>query len=78
MSFVWPNYLMNALLANDPQRKKDDMHRLLLHVHYITHTHNVEIRRRVAEHIGQCDTLLKIVKKKVRWRGRMERTKYTW
>ena len=54
------------------------MHRLLLHVHHITHTNNVEIRRRVAEHIGQCDTLLKIVKKKVRWRGRMERTKYTW
>ena len=46
-------------------------------MHY-THTPNVEIHRRVAEHIGKYDTLLEIVKKrKLRWFGHVVRVKGT-
>ena len=31
------------------------------------HTTNVEIHRRVTEHIWKYDTLLEIVKRKLRW-----------
>ena len=43
-------------------------YRIVLQVHCTTHTTNVDIHRRVAEHIGKYDTLLEIVKKrKGRW-----------
>ena len=38
---------------------------------------NVEVHRRVAEHIGKYDTLLEIVKRKLRWFGHVTRAKAT-
>ena len=45
-------------------------------MHYTTHTTNLEMNRRVSEHIEKYDTLLEIIKKrKHRWLGHVLRAR---
>ena len=80
--------LFVCLRIMDPQQRSGETHSGIAteeccrHVHYITphyttHTTNMEIHRRVAEHIGKYDILLKIVKKKLRWSGHVVRANGT-
>ena len=51
-------------IYDSTEASENNCYRRLLHAHYTTDTTNVDIHRRVAEHIGKYDMLLEIAKKR--------------